>query len=153
MARTLARFFLTGTVRPPSAVGTGRPMAGTSSFHPRATAGMTSGRFDAKGAPLRKAEREPVQLTTGPLYYWAPLPSRDGKRLYVVGEQPRGELVRYDAKSRQNVPYLSGLSVEHVRFSRDGAWAAYVAFPEGTLWRSKLDGSERLQLTFPPMLA
>ena len=102
---------------------------------------------------LRKPDREPVQLTTGPLNYWAPLPSRDGKRLYVVGEQPRGELVRYDAKLRQNVPYLSGLSVEHVRFSRDGAWAAYVAFPEGTLWRSKLDGSERLQLTFPPMLA
>jgi len=102
---------------------------------------------------LRKPDREPVQLTTGPLNYWAPLPSRDGKRLYVVGEQPRGELVRYDAKLRQNVPYLSGISAEHVRFSRDGAWATYVAFPEGALWRTKLDGSERLQLTFPPMVS
>ena len=27
----------------------------------------------------------------------------------------------------------------------------YVAYPEGTLWRSKIDGTERLQLTFPPM--
>jgi Tol biopolymer transport system component len=27
----------------------------------------------------------------------------------------------------------------------------YVSLPEGTLWRSKLDGSERLQLTYPPM--
>ena len=27
----------------------------------------------------------------------------------------------------------------------------YVAYPEGTLWRSKADGSERLQLTFPPL--
>jgi dipeptidyl aminopeptidase/acylaminoacyl peptidase len=27
----------------------------------------------------------------------------------------------------------------------------YVAYPEGTLWRSRADGSERLQLTFPPL--
>jgi Tol biopolymer transport system component len=99
---------------------------------------------------FRKRDHEPVQLTTGPLNYWAPLPSRDGKRLYVVGEQPRGELVRYDARLRQNVPYLAGISAEQVRFSRDGKWAAYIAYPENTLCRSKVDGTERLQLTFPP---
>ena len=102
---------------------------------------------------FRKRDREPVQLTTGPLNYWAPLPSRDGKRLYVVGEQPRGELVRYDAKLRQNIPYLKGISAEQVRFSRDGQRAAYIAYPENTLWRSNVDGTERLQLTFPPMVS
>ena len=30
---------------------------------------------------------------------------------------------------------------------------AYVAYPELTLWRSRLDGSERRQLAFPPMEA
>ena len=30
---------------------------------------------------------------------------------------------------------------------------AYVSYPEGTLWRSKMDGSERLQLTYPPSQA
>jgi len=30
---------------------------------------------------------------------------------------------------------------------------AYVSFPEGTLWRSKVDGSDRLQLSFPPLYA
>ena len=49
------------------------------------------------------------------------------------------------------MPYLSGISAEFVKFSRDGQWVTYVAFPEGTLWRSRLDGSERLQLTTPPM--
>jgi serine/threonine protein kinase/Tol biopolymer transport system component len=102
---------------------------------------------------FRKRDRKPVQLTTGPLNYWAPLPSRDGKRIYVVGEQPRGELVRYDPKLRQRVPYLAGISAEQVRFSRDGKWAAYVAYPENTLWRSNVDGTERLQLTFPPMVS
>jgi len=39
-----------------------------------------------------------------------------------------------------------------VNFSRDANWVTYVANPERTLWRSKVDGSERLQLTFTPML-
>ena len=31
--------------------------------------------------------------------------------------------------------------------SPDGEWVAWVTFPEGALWRSRPDGSERLQLT------
>ena len=38
-------------------------------------------------------------------------------------------------------------------FSRDGKWVTYTTYPAGSLWRSKADGSERLQLTFPPMNA
>jgi Tol biopolymer transport system component len=30
---------------------------------------------------------------------------------------------------------------------------AYASFPEGTLWTSKLDGSQRLQLSYPPLTA
>lgn len=71
----------------------------------------------------------------------------------MVGSQPRGELSRYDAKSGQFVPYLSGISANGVDFSRDGQWVTYVATPEGTLWRNKVDGSERLRLTFPPLAA
>jgi Tol biopolymer transport system component/predicted Ser/Thr protein kinase len=96
---------------------------------------------------------EPVQLTGGQLNSIAPVLSPDGKKLYVIGQQQRGELVRYDSKSREWVPYLSGISADFVDFSKDGRWVAYVAFPEETLWRSRVDGSERLQLTFPPMQA
>jgi Tol biopolymer transport system component/DNA-binding winged helix-turn-helix (wHTH) protein len=106
-----------------------------------------------KGRFLREPDRQPMKLTTGPLNYFAPLPSRDGKRLYVVGEQPRGELLRFDMKLRQFVPFLPGVSAEQVRFSRDGKWAAYITYPEGALWRSKVDGSQRLQLTFPPLVS
>jgi eukaryotic-like serine/threonine-protein kinase len=101
----------------------------------------------------RKVSREPVRLTTGPLQYFEPLPSKDGKRLFVIGVQPRAELVRYDAKTGEFVPYLGGISAADVDFSRDGRWVTYVSYPEGTLWRSKLDGSDRLQLTYPPMQA
>jgi len=101
----------------------------------------------------KKVSHEPVQLTTGPLQFASPLPSKDGKKLFVIGIQPRAELVRYDTKSGDFVPYLGGISASDLDFSRDGQWMTYVSLPEGTLWRSKLDGSERLQLTYPPMQA
>jgi eukaryotic-like serine/threonine-protein kinase len=104
-----------------------------------------------KAGLFRKVADGPIQLTAGPLNYYAPLPSADGKRLFVVGSQPRGELSRWDSKTQQFGPYLSGLSIEGLDFSRDGEWVAYVTFPEGTLWRSKADGSQPVQLTFPPM--
>ncbi len=93
----------------------------------------------------------PVQLTAGPMSFLAPNPSRDGTSLFALGIQSKNELVRYDAGSKQFVRYLSGMSAEGVNFSRDGQWVTYVEIPQGTLWRSKLDGSERLQLSFPPL--
>jgi serine/threonine protein kinase/Tol biopolymer transport system component len=101
----------------------------------------------------RKVTREPVQLTTGPLQFYNPLPSKDGKKLFVVGVQPRAELVRYDAKSSDFVPFLGGISAGDVDFSRDGQWITYVSYPDNILWRGKADGSARLQLTYPPMRA
>ncbi len=38
-------------------------------------------------------------------------------------------------------------------FSRDGEWVAYNDASDGTMWRSKVDGTQKLQLVFPPMLA
>jgi serine/threonine protein kinase/Tol biopolymer transport system component len=95
----------------------------------------------------------PVQLTSGPLALFSPLPSKDGKKLFVVGRRPRGELVKRDSGEGRFLPFLSGISAEHVSFSNDGQWVAYVTFPEGTLWRSKVDGSQRLQLSYPPLYA
>ena len=103
-----------------------------------------------KGGLFGRPSREPVQLTTGPLDFHLPVSSADGRKLYVIGAQSRGELVRYDRKSGQFQPFLSAIWAEQLDFSRDGRWVAYVLYPEGSLWRSKLDGSERLQLTFPP---
>ena len=94
---------------------------------------------------------QPVQLTSSPLSLSSPLPSRDGKKLFLIGRSYRGELTRYDAKLGQFAPFLGGVSAEYVAFSKDGQWVTYVSYPGGTLWRSKVDGSERQQLTDPPM--
>jgi eukaryotic-like serine/threonine-protein kinase len=45
------------------------------------------------------------------------------------------------------------MSADHVEFSRDGQWVAYSTYPEQTIWRSRPDGSERLQLTSSPLSA
>jgi serine/threonine protein kinase/Tol biopolymer transport system component len=99
------------------------------------------------GGFFRKASQTPIQLTTGPLVFDHALPSQDGRKLFVTGLQARGEVVRYDSRSQQFTPFLSGISADQVDFSRDGQWVAYITVPEGTLWRARIDGSERLQLT------
>jgi Tol biopolymer transport system component/DNA-binding winged helix-turn-helix (wHTH) protein len=96
---------------------------------------------------LRGSESGPIQLTHGPLEFFLPQPSRDDRTIFALGEQLKSELVRYDLTSEAFVPYLGGISANDVEISRDGGWAAYVAYPEDTLWRCRIDGSERLQLT------
>jgi len=91
---------------------------------------------------------KPAQLTNGPLDFSYPLPSNDGKQIFAFGVQPRSELIRYESKSG-STPFLPGMSVSDVDFSRDGTWITYVSIPERALWRSKLDGSDRLQLSNP----
>jgi Tol biopolymer transport system component len=96
---------------------------------------------------------QPVQITSGPLSFSCPLPSRDGRSLYLIGTQKRNELERLELSSGL-VSAVSWLpSLHSIDYSRDGKWIAYVSYPDGILWRSRADGSERLQLTYPPMMA
>src|SRR5207244_8023265 len=85
-----------------------------------------------KSSFFRKLSYEPVHLTTGPLSFSDPVLSKDGKKLFVMGQQTRGELVRYDAKSRQFLPFLAGISASEADFSRDGQWVTYVRSEEHT---------------------
>jgi len=105
---------------------------------------------EPKGA-FSASKSEPAKLTNGELSALAPVLSPDGKRIFFFGELRRGELIRYDPNIHQFVPYLSGISADSVSFSRDGQWLTYVSYPQGSLWRSKADGTERLQLSFPPI--
>ncbi|MFL6428815.1 MAG: winged helix-turn-helix domain-containing protein [Acidobacteriaceae bacterium] len=107
-----------------------------------------SGRFRG-----RMRNDAPIQLTAGPLDFQFPLPSRYSDEVFAIGSAYRAEVVRYDKKRDQFVPYLSGISADGLAFSADGKWVAYTSYPDGILWRSRVDGSEKIQLTFPPMTA
>ncbi len=108
---------------------------------------------DGKGFHWQKRFEKPAQLTSGPLDFQYPLPSKDGKEIYAIGSSRRAEVERYDSRSGEFIPFLGGISAQGVAFSPDGQWVAYTSYPDGMLWRSKADGSERLQLTFPPLEA
>ena len=95
----------------------------------------------------------PFQLTTGPMSLGSPVQSPDGRRLFAHGLLPRGQLVRYESRSQQFAPFLSGISAGELDFSRDGKWVTYVSYPERALWRSRIDGSEGLQLSYAPVVA
>jgi serine/threonine protein kinase/Tol biopolymer transport system component len=119
--------------------------------------GQASGRWDLWMVPssegfLHRAS-PPTRLTNGPISYESFAVSRAGEKIFAIGSLRRGELVRYDLSKREFVPYLGGISAYDVTFSKDGKWIAYLPYPEHTLWRCRADGSDRRQLTFPPMVA
>jgi DNA-binding winged helix-turn-helix (wHTH) protein/WD40 repeat protein len=100
---------------------------------------------------IDRQPQEPIQLSAGPINSLAPELSPDGRKLYMIGQQLRGELNRYDARLKQFIPYLNGVSAEFLDFSRDGKWIAYVSFPDHLLWRCNVQGEHCLQLTGPAM--
>ena len=106
--------------------------------------------LDERRGLFRRTPTEPVQLTSAPIRWNSPIPSKDGTKIFAHGVILRGELVRYDAQSSRLQPYLGGISAEFVTFSPDGQFVAYVAFPEGILWRANRDGSHPVQLTDAP---
>jgi serine/threonine protein kinase/Tol biopolymer transport system component len=102
---------------------------------------------------FRRENTEPKQLTVGPLMFSNPTPSPDGKKLFVIGQQRRFDLVRLDRKAQQFSVYLPSVSAGEADIQPNGEWITYVSHPDLTLWRSKPDGSSRLQLTYAPMQA
>ena len=104
-----------------------------------------------RGGILHPRTPDPMAITTGPLAYFSPAPALAGNRLFVIGEQQKAQLQRFDLKSQQFVPYLNGISGGEIDFSRDGRWVTYVGYPDYALWRMRSDGSEKLQLTYAPV--
>jgi Tol biopolymer transport system component len=99
--------------------------------------------------PWRSAPA-PLPLTTGPVQMEYPVPSADGKSLLLMGSQSQFQVEKLDARSGEFRPDLPNLSPAWMAFSRNGEWIAYTD-ANGRLWRSRLDNSERLQLTVPPL--
>ena len=106
----------------------------------------------AKQSWLSWGEPKPIQITNGPLSYQAPITANTGHRLFFIGKDSRSMLLKFDATSKQFVPYGRMLSAAQlVAFSRDGASVAWINPEDSSLWSSHADGSQRLQLTSSPM--
>ncbi len=105
---------------------------------------------DSGPFPFRHAN--PVHLTAGPLNFLAPAPSKDGKTIYAIGMHSRTDLLAYDPERQEFSPYLADIgAATYVALSRDRLWISYITPNDSSLWRSRVDGSDRLQLTSAPM--
>jgi Tol biopolymer transport system component/DNA-binding winged helix-turn-helix (wHTH) protein len=93
----------------------------------------------------------PTQMTFPPINFDDPLPSRDGHSIYAAGGLSQQiDVVRFDPASHQFKPALPGFNVTEVEYSRDHQWILYSNWNQ--LWRSRPDGSDRLQLAGLPSI-
>ena len=100
-----------------------------------------------KGSWWRRSARGPFQLTLGPDSPWGGTPSRDGRHIFFYNGARREDLERLDLATGQFSNFGPNSGVMQVSFSRDGKWIAYVDPQDGGLYRSRLDGTDRVELT------
>jgi Tol biopolymer transport system component len=105
-----------------------------------------------KNSLFGQQDDSPIQLSSGLQGgYSHPVMSMDGRQIFAIGNQRQGELVRFDSRVKQFVPFLGGISATWVVFSNSGKYVVYSAYPDKTVWRANADGSEKKQLTFSPL--
>jgi Tol biopolymer transport system component len=96
---------------------------------------------------------KPIRLTSGPLEFASAILSRSGKQLFRVGVEPKWEVLSYSLRNQRASIWIPDRSAYSPSTSPDGRWIAYIELrgKESVLWRSKPDGSDRLQLSEPPL--
>jgi dipeptidyl aminopeptidase/acylaminoacyl peptidase len=77
-------------------------------------------------------------------------PTPDSKALFVLGRLDQGTTLALDPRSGTLTPFLNGISALEFVVSPDRQWMAYTEYPSGHLWKSRVDGSDALQLTDAP---
>jgi DNA-binding winged helix-turn-helix (wHTH) protein/Tol biopolymer transport system component len=93
----------------------------------------------------------PTQITFPPINFDDPLPSRDGHSIYADGGLSQQiDVVHFDPASHQFKSVLTGFNLNEVEFSPDHQWILFSNWNQ--LWRSRPDGSDRLQLAGPPSI-
>jgi Tol biopolymer transport system component/DNA-binding winged helix-turn-helix (wHTH) protein len=102
--------------------------------------------------PWYLADREPRQLTGGPLDYEAPSTAPGSDRVYFIGATAQFELLRAMPRSSAFTALDQNLSAAALaQYSPDGKWIAWLNASDNSLWRSRIDGTERIELTTPPL--
>lgn len=107
--------------------------------------------------PWYLADRTPRQITNGPLDYEAPTTSPGSDRIFFIGADTQIELLRGLPHSTAFTalaftPLDQNLSAASLaEYSPDGKWIAWLNAADNSLWRSRADGTERIELTTPPL--
>ncbi len=106
---------------------------------------LKEGRWPFGGGP-------PRLITNGPLEYQAPSTEPGSDRIYFIGANAQYELLHAVPKSAGFTPLAQNLSSAALaEYSPDGKWVVWLNAADSSLWRSRVDGSERIELTTPPL--
>ena len=102
--------------------------------------------------PWYLAASEPWPVTNDPIAYETPSTSPDGDRIYFIGANLQWELLRALPRSTMFTVLAQNLSTAtFAEYSEDGKWVAWLNASDLSLWRSRIDGTERIELTTPPL--
>ena len=96
---------------------------------------------------FRSRSGDPVQLTRGPIAFDHPTATAGGSRIFAIGSHNEYQLLRIDPRTLAKTAMLAESGATDMDFSLDGQWVVYAARENGTLWKSRIDGSNRVQLT------
>jgi Tol biopolymer transport system component/DNA-binding winged helix-turn-helix (wHTH) protein len=100
---------------------------------------------------FRRSRHAPVPLTSGPDALNVATPAQTGSRIFAFSFRSRRELQRFDPRNMRATPLSLDTHTEEASVSPDGEMVVYSDHPDGSLWRSRTDGSQRLRLTSPPL--
>ena len=100
---------------------------------------------------FRRSHHTPVLLTSGPDSLHVAIPAQTGSRIFAFSFRPQRELEEVEPQTQHSTVLSLDANAEEASVSPDGQMLAYSDRPDGSLWRSRADGSQRLRLTNVPL--
>jgi Tol biopolymer transport system component/DNA-binding winged helix-turn-helix (wHTH) protein len=100
---------------------------------------------------FRRSHHTPFPLTSGPDSLHVAIPTQTGSRIFAFSFRSRRELEQIEPRTLGFSTLSVDANAEEASVSPDGQMVVYSDRPDGSLWRSRTDGSQRIRLTNPPL--
>jgi Tol biopolymer transport system component/DNA-binding winged helix-turn-helix (wHTH) protein len=100
---------------------------------------------------FRRSQHGPFPLTSGPGSLHVAIPAQTGSRIFAFSFRSHRELAEMEPRTSRFSTLSVDANVEEASVSPDGQMVAYFDRPDGSLWRSRRDGSQRVRLTNAPL--
>lgn len=100
---------------------------------------------------FRRSHHGPFPLTSGPDVLHVTIPTQTGSRIFAFSFRSRRELETLDPLTKRTSMLSLDTLAQEASVSPDGQMVVYSNRPDGSLWRSNTDGSQRLRLTSSPL--
>ena len=100
---------------------------------------------------FRRSHHGPFPLTSGPDVLHVAIPTQTGSRIFAFSFRSRRELEKLDPQTMRSSMLILDSLAQEASVSPDGQMVVYSNRPDGSLWRSNTDGSQRLRLSSAPL--